>query len=194
MASRLSTSLQRLASFLGDTALTSNTSRSTQPAVSKGGPHIILNINGCDISVKERPFSEIKKHLQSCLQNCKGTRTIVLKGMNKDPKKNHRYLLFFHTKNDEKAARIHIGRWLSLAFPRAFVQTTITHCIKVNNVRADAVIDPVTKKTRDGACHELSSLSGYAISKIGWLNGPGKRYGLLVVYFMQEEDVDKVFV
>lgn len=167
MASRLSTSLQRSASSSDDTASTSNISRSTQPAVSRGGPHVILDINGCDIPVKERSFSEIKKHLQSCLQNYEGTRTIVLKGINKDAKKDHRYVLFFHTEDDEKAARIHMGRWLSLAFPRAFVQTTISHRIKVNNVRADAIIDPVTNKTRDGACHELSSSSGYAISRIG---------------------------
>lgn len=192
MASRLSASLQRPTSSSGDTASTSNTSRSTQPAVSRGRPHVILDINGCDISVKERPFSEIKKHLQSCLQNYEGTRTVVLKGMNKGAKKDHRYVLFFHTEDDEKAARIHIGRWLSLAFPRAFVQTTITHRIKVNNVRADAVIDPVTNKTRDGACHELSSSSGYAISRIGWLSGPGKRYGSMVDHFMQKEDADKV--
>ena len=153
MASHLSTSLQRSASFLGDTTSTSITSCITQPAVSRSRPNVILDINGCDISVKERSFSEIEKQLQSCLQNYKGASTIVLKEMNKDTKKDHRYMLFFHTEDDEKTARIHIGRWLSLAFSRAFVQTTITHRIKVNNVRADAVIDPVTNKTRDGACH-----------------------------------------
>lgn len=192
MASRLSTSLQRSASSSDDTALTSNSSCSTQPAVSRGRPHVILDINGCDISVKEQPFSEIKKHLQSCLQNYEGTRTIVLKRMNKDAKKDHRYVLFFHTKEDEKAACIHIGRWLSLAFPRAFVQTTITHHIKDNNMRTDAIIDPVTNKARDEACHELSSSSGYAISRIGQLSGPGKRYGSMIVHFMQKEDADKV--
>lgn len=92
MASRLSTSLQRSVSPSDDTASTSNTSRSTQPPVFRCGSHVILDINGCDISVKERSFSKIKKHLQSCLRNYEGTRTSVLKGMNKDAKKDHRYV------------------------------------------------------------------------------------------------------
>ncbi len=86
--------------------------------------------------------------------------------MNKDAKKERWYLLFFHKEDDEKSAHIHIGRWLSLAFPRAFVQTTITHRIKVNNARIDAVIDQVTNKTRDGACCNLVG-TGPASHKTG---------------------------
>lgn len=33
-------------------------------------------------------------------------------------------------------------------------------------MRVDTIIDPVTNKTRDGAYHELFSLSDYAIFKI----------------------------
>lgn len=76
-------------------------------------------------------------------------------------------MLFFHIEDDKKATCIYIGKWLSLTFPQAFIQTTITHCIKVNNVRANTVIDPMTNKNRDGACHKLSSLASYAISEIG---------------------------
>lgn len=89
MDSRLSTSLQRSVSPSDDTGSTSNTSRSTQPPVFRGGSYVILDINGCDISVEERSFSKIKKHLQSCLE---GTRTSVLKGMNKDAQRDHRYV------------------------------------------------------------------------------------------------------
>lgn len=102
MATRLSAVVQKSASDSGNTTSTSNTPHSPTPAFSRGGPHIFLDFNGCNISVKERPFLEIKKHLQSCLQSCEGTRTVVLKGMNKDAKKDHRYLLFFTQKRTRK--------------------------------------------------------------------------------------------
>ena len=42
---------------------------------------------------------------------------IVLKGMNKDGKKDLGFFLFFHSENDEKKARIHAESWLSTALP-----------------------------------------------------------------------------
>lgn len=59
-------------------------------------------------------------------------------------------------------------------------------------MRANAIIDPTTNKARDGACQELSSSSGYSISRVGWLSAPGKQYGSMVVHFVQKEHADKV--
>lgn len=94
-----------------DVSKLENEAASSSGSIIRGGPHLILDINGCSISFKERPFSEIKKHLQSCLQNYEETRTILLKGMNKGAKKDHRYVLLFHNEEDEKAARIHTGQF-----------------------------------------------------------------------------------
>lgn len=80
--------------------------------------------------------------------------------MNKDTKKDHRYFLFFHTEEEEKAARIHIGKWLLSAFPRAFIQSATTYRVKVNNVRADSIVDPMTNKVTDRACQLLAQSSG----------------------------------
>lgn len=49
-------------------------------------------------------------------------------------------------------------------------------------------------KNEDKAYYDLSILSSYTISKIRWLSGLEKRYSLMVVYFMQKEDIDKVFI
>lgn len=59
-------------------------------------------------------------------------------------------------------------------------------------MRADAIIDPKTNKTRDAACQELSKSSGYEISRIGWLSTPGKRYDSMVIHFAQKEHADKI--
>lgn len=80
--------------------------------------------------------------------------------MNKDTKKDHRYFLSFHTEEEEKAARIHIGKWLLSAFPRAFIQSATTYRVKVNNVRADSIVDPMTNKVTDRACQLLAQSSG----------------------------------
>lgn len=135
---------------------------------------------------------EIKRHLQSCLKSHEGTKTILLKGINKDAKKDHRYVLFFYTDEDKKVTCIHIGQWLFITFPQAFIQSSITYQVKVNNMRADAIIDLTTNKARDGVCQELSSSSGYSISRVGWLSAPGKQYGPIVVHFVQKEHADKV--
>lgn len=34
--------------------------------------------------------------------------------------------------------------------------------------------------------------SGHAISRIGWLSGPGKKFGSMVVHFMEEKDANFV--
>lgn len=101
---------------------------------------------------------------------------VVLKGMNKDAKKDHRYVFFFHTDGDKKVACIHTGQWLSITFPQAFIYSSTIYRVKVNNMRADAIIDPTTNKARDGACQELSSSLGYSISRVSWLSVPKKQY------------------
>lgn len=51
----------------------------------------------------------------------------------------------------------------------------------------------MTNKVTDYACQLLAQSSGHAISRIGWLSGPGKKYGSMVVYFIEEKDADAVF-
>lgn len=144
---------------------------------SKGGPSIAIDLSACDVGVKERTFLELRSHIQKSFQRFDETQGLVLKGMNKDGKKDHRFFLFFHTEDDEKKARIHAGNWLSTAFPRGNIQSLATYKVKVNNVRADAVIDVNTNRITEAARQALSDSSGYSIARIGWLSGPGKRYG-----------------
>lgn len=193
MASRLTSSLSKPAPTTDkNPSVINSLSQVVPPVNTRSGPHITLDISGCDISIKERGFAEVRKHLQSCLQSHDETKAVVMKGMNKDAKKNHRYFIFFHKEEDEKAARIHVGKWLLSAFPRAFIQSATTYPVKVNNVRADSIVDPMTNKVTDHACQLLAHSSGYAISRIGWLSGPGKKYGSMVVHFIEEKDADAV--
>lgn len=94
--------------------------------------------------------------------------------MNKGGKKEQRFFLFFHTEENKKKARIHAGNWLSTAFPQGNIQLSVTFKVKVNNVRADAVIDLVTNRATETARQALSDELGYSIARIGWLSGPGK--------------------
>ena len=50
--------------------------------------------------------------------------------------------LIFSTGKDEKAAQIYAGSWLWSSFPQAFIQ------LKVNNVRAHAIVYSVTMENR----------------------------------------------
>ena len=163
-----------------------------KPAQPKGGPNLVIDLSDCDVSVKERTFLSLRKHLESSLQGFDETRNVVLKGMNKDGKREHRFFLFFNSDEDEKKARIHARNWLSTAFPRGNIQSSVTHKVKVNNVRADAVIDLSTNRPAERACHTLSQESGYSIARIGWLSGPGKKYGSMVVHFTEKKEADEV--
>lgn len=124
-------------------------STSSKPCVAalvnnRSRPHVIVDISGCNISIKKRGFAKIRKHIQSSLQSHKQTKAVVIKGMNKNAKKNHCYFLFLSTKRDKKAVQYHIEKWLLSAFPQAFIQMATTYWVKVNNVRKDAIVDPIT--------------------------------------------------
>lgn len=112
--------------------------------------------------------------------------------MNKGGKKEQRFFLFFHTEENKKKARIHAGNWLSTTFPQGNIQLSVTFKVKVNNVRADAVIDLVTNRATETARQALSDELGYSIARIGWLSGPGKKYGSMVVYFNKKAEADEV--
>lgn len=140
----------------------------------KGGSDIVIDLSACDVGIKERTFLELRSHIQKSFQRFDETQGLVLKGMNKDGKKDHRFFLFFHIEDDEKKARIHAGNWLSTAFPLGNIQSSATYKVKVNNVRADAVIDVNTNRITEAARQALSDSSEYAIARIGWLSGPGK--------------------
>ena len=155
-----------------------------KPVQPRGGPNIVIDLSSCDVSVKERTFSSLLKHLDSSMKGFDETRNMVLKGMNKDWKRENRFFLFFNLEEDEKKPRIHASNWFSTAFPQGNIQLSSTHKIEVNNVRADAVIDISTNRPTNAACHNLIHKSGYSIVHIGWLSSQGKKYGSMVVHFM----------
>lgn len=66
---------------------------------------------------------------------------VILKSINKDRKKEHGFFLFFNLDKEKKKARIHTSNWLSITFPQGKIQFSITHKVKKNNIRADAVIN-----------------------------------------------------
>ncbi len=165
---------------------------SVRPVQPKGGSSIVIDLSACDMQVKERTLLEIRHHIEKSIQRFDKTRDIVLKGMNKDGKKEPRFFLFFYTKDGGKKARIHAGDWLSTAFPRGNIQSLATYKVKVHNVRADAVIGFITNRVTETARQALSDASGYFIARMGWLSGPGKKYGSMVVWFTQKADEDEV--
>ncbi|MCJ1347900.1 hypothetical protein MMC31_006130 [Peltigera leucophlebia] len=115
--------------------LANKTPQSQVPArsgQSRGGPSIVIDLSACDVQVKERTFLELRSHIEKSFLRFNETQYVVLKGMNKDGKKEHRFFLFFHTEDDEKKARIHGGNWLSTAFPRGNIQSSATYKVKVN--------------------------------------------------------------
>ena len=175
--------------------LANKTPQSQVPArsgQSRGGPSVVIDLSACDVQVKERTFLDLRSHIEKSFHRFNETQDVVLKGMNKDGKKEHRFFLFFHTEDDEKKARIHAGNWLSTAFPRGNIQSSAIYKVKVNNVRADAVIDLDTNHVTETARQALSDSSGYSIARMGWLSGPGKRYGFMVVQFTQKADAEEV--
>ena len=66
-----------------------------------------------------------------------------------------------------KKARIQAGNWLSTAFPRGNIQLSATYKVKINNVRAGAVIDMGTNRVTGTARQALSDSTGYPIARIG---------------------------
>lgn len=167
MASHIAASLASGTASSGPSNKPSHNPNSAQSVQSRGGPSIVIDLSACDVEVKECTSLELRSHIQNSLHNFNETQVITLKGMNKDGKKDHRFFLFFHTKDDEKKARIHAENWLSTAFPRGTIQSSATYKVKINNVRADAVIDTGTNRVTETARQALSDSSGYPIARIG---------------------------
>lgn len=117
---------------------------------------------------------------------------MVLKGINKDRKKEYRFFLFFNSDKDEKKTRIHASNQLSTAFLQEDIQSSITYKIKVNNERANTVIDLSTNWLIKIVCHKLSYQSGYFIAQIRWSSGSEKKYGFMIIYFTGKKEADKV--
>ncbi len=112
--------------------------------------------------------------------------------MNKDAKREHRYLVFFHTPEDEAKARIH-SKWITSHFPQAKIQAPISFPIKVNRARANAVLDANTGRVADHAKDSVGdSNGGPKITRIGWLSklGTGKLYGSMVVCLADKKEAD----
>lgn len=66
-----------------------------KPVQPRGGPNIGVDLSVCDVTIKERTFSELRKHFEASLQGFEGTRNVVLKSINIDGKKEHQGFLFF---------------------------------------------------------------------------------------------------
>lgn len=71
--------------------------------------------------------------------------------MNKDRKKDHRFFLFFHIVNNKKKAYIYVENWLSTAFFQGYIQSSLMFKVKVNNIRADLVINLLTNCATEAA-------------------------------------------
>lgn len=91
------------------------------PVNIRSKPYIIIDISRCNISIKKYRFGKIWKYSESCLQSYNEIKTVVIKYMNKNIKKDHCFFIFFYKKEDENAIRIYIKMWLLLAFSRKFI-------------------------------------------------------------------------
>lgn len=93
---------------------------------------------------KELSCSEVCTMLQLALKNQLLTTNIILRGLNRDAKNDHRYLVFFESNEDARKARIH-DSWLTVSYPHARLHTgTIIYPVKVHRVWITVVVDKTT--------------------------------------------------
>ena len=187
----IETMATRLASLSGSTPILPPTSLSSGPAVLKNKNSLILDLSQCPVNVNERPVSDIRKHLQACLKANEETKQVVISGMKRDSRMEHRYFLYFESALEESAARIH-PTWLHTEFVKAHILSATTFSIKVNGAKASAVLDSQSGRTSDLTKKKLSEENGNAtIARIGWLSKPDKAYGSMVVSFSKKDDADR---
>ena len=95
------------------------------------------------------------------------------------PRGNICYFVFFMTTEDETKARVN-NKWVSTHSLETRMQLSISFPVKVNRVRATAILDANTRKVVVNAKDSVSdSNGGLKITRIEWLSklGTGKLYG-----------------
>lgn len=83
---------------------------------SKRRPNLVIDLSDCNVSIKKCTLFSLCKHLESSLQGFDKTQNMILKGINKDRKKEYWFFLFYNSIEDKKKARIHVKNWLFTAF------------------------------------------------------------------------------
>ena len=82
-------------------------------------------------------------------------------------------LFCINTPEDEAKAQVH-NKWVSTHFPQARMQSSISFPVKVNRVRANAILDANNGQVADNAKDSVSdSNSGLKFTRIGWLSKLG---------------------
>lgn len=65
-----------------------------KPAQSKKRPKLVINLSNYNVSIKKRMFLSLRKYLKLSLQSFDKTQNMVLKSMNKNKKRKHRFFPF----------------------------------------------------------------------------------------------------
>lgn len=115
---------------------------------------------------------------------------MLLKGLNKDARKDHRYSVFFGSSNDARKARIH-DSWVTVQYSHAKVLTGITYPVKVHRVRISAVVDETTNTTSEVTKKKTEEENGgVEITEVRWLSKPDERtrYGSMLLRLADEQN------
>ena len=149
-------------------------------SLKKTGPHIIIDLAECEVSLNERPLKDIRIHLQSSIKNSNHTKAIEIQAMSRDNR---------HA--EENLLRIHTDEWLSKILPRARVLATTFYPIRIDSVNASKILDPTTGRIMAEAATKISQDNGnLLVGRIGWLSQPGKRYGSMVLYLKEKSQAE----
>lgn len=157
---------------------------------STGNPHLIVDMSNCAIAQKELSCSEVRAMLQSALKNQSLTIRVILRGLNKDAKNDHRYFVFFDSSKDARKARIH-DFWLTIPYHHARLHTgTIIYPVKIHCVCISAVVDRITNTVHESTKKRTEAENeGLEITEICWLSKPDEkqRYGSMLFRLVDEE-------
>lgn len=186
------TMASRLASLSStNQTLPSKSAKVKEASQVKNKNSLILDLSQCPTNVNERPISDIRSHLQVCLKAKEETKEVVICGMKRDSRIDHRYFLYFELASEETTARIH-STWLNTDFSKAHILSPTTFPIKVNGAKALVILDSQSGRVSDIAKKNLSDENGgLAIARIGWLSRQDKSYGSMVISFSQKADADR---
>ena len=156
---------------------------------SAGGPHLIVDFDKCESAQKELSCLEIRNSLQASLKAQAFTADVTLKGLNKDARKDHQYLVFFESSEDARKARIH-DSWVTIQYPHARLFTGTTYPVKVHRVRISAVVNELTNTVHESTKKKIEEENGgLEITEVRWLSKPDgkKRYGSMLLRLADEQ-------
>ena len=128
---------------------------------------------------KELSCLEIRNFLQVSLKAQAFTTDVTLKGLNRDARKDHQYLVFFESSKDVCKACIY-DSWITIQYSHARLFTGTTYPVKVHCVWISGVVDKLTNMVYKSSKKKIEEENGGRSDR-------KKRYGSILLYLVDEQ-------